>query len=98
MSAQSEPFDLKTLEENEFTDLIETSGMNETEERELSKAVASDILAGFDKHYRLFRYCAQQAKKLFEAGDWHLIQQLARDRIDYYDARVMGFVAITATA
>lgn len=84
----TDPFDLKTLEENDFSELIETSGMSETEERELSKAVASDILAGFDKHYRLFRYCAQQAKKLFEDGDWHLVQQLARDRIDFYDERV----------
>jgi isocitrate dehydrogenase kinase/phosphatase len=81
-----------TLEPMDFDDdsgeLTEVSGMSEEEERELSKKVASDILAGFDKHYRLFRYCAQQAKKLFEDGDWHLIQQLARDRIDFYDERV----------
>ncbi|MDP3187889.1 isocitrate dehydrogenase kinase/phosphatase AceK regulatory subunit, partial [Limnobacter sp.] len=81
------PLDLKTLEED-FGELSETSHLSEDEERELSKKVASDILAGFDKHYRLFRYCAQQTKKLFEEGDWHLIQQLARDRIDFYDERV----------
>jgi isocitrate dehydrogenase kinase/phosphatase len=83
----SVPLDLKTLEED-FGELSETSHLSEEEERELSKKVASDILAGFDKHYRLFRYCAQQTKKLFEEGDWHLIQQLARDRIDFYDERV----------
>ncbi|HEX4880135.1 MAG TPA: isocitrate dehydrogenase kinase/phosphatase AceK regulatory subunit, partial [Limnobacter sp.] len=82
------PFDIKTLEDSEAGELLEVSNLTEEEERELSKKVAADILAGFDKHYRLFRYCAQQAKKLFEEGDWHLIQQLARDRIDFYDERV----------
>ncbi len=85
--------DLMTLDED-MSELVETSGMTEEEERELSKKVASDILAGFDKHYRLFRYCAQQAKKLFEEGDWHLIQQLARDRIDFYDERVREAVDV----
>ncbi len=51
-------------------------------------ALAALILAGFDRHYGLFRYCAQRAKTLFEAGDWHGIQRLARDRIAYYDTRV----------
>lgn len=50
--------------------------------------VAQRILAGFDRHYALFRYCAQRAKALFEAGDWTGIQRLARERIDYYDNRV----------
>lgn len=84
----TEPLDIKTLEESEFSELTENSGMSQEQERELSKAVAADILAGFDKHYRLFRYCAQQAKNLFEDGNWHLIQQLARDRIAFYDERV----------
>jgi isocitrate dehydrogenase kinase/phosphatase len=50
--------------------------------------VARAILAGFDRHYALFRYCAQRAKALFEAGDWTGIQRLARERIAYYDTRV----------
>lgn len=79
-----DPLDL----DNDLGELSEVSDLSEEEERNLSKKVASDILAGFDKHYRLFRYCAQQAKKLFEEGDWHLIQKLARDRIDFYDERV----------
>lgn len=82
------PFDIKTLDDEATGELSEHSGLSEEAERELSKKVAADILAGFDKHYRLFRYCAQQAKKLFEEGDWHLIQRLARDRIDFYDERV----------
>lgn len=50
--------------------------------------VAQAILAGFERHYALFRYCAQRAKTLFENGDWHGMQRLNRDRIEYYDARV----------
>ena len=53
----SVPLDLKTLEED-FGELSETSHLSEEVERELSKKVTSDILAGFGKHYRLFRYCA----------------------------------------
>ncbi|WP_322995855.1 bifunctional isocitrate dehydrogenase kinase/phosphatase [Castellaniella sp.] len=52
------------------------------------EAVARIILAGFDRHYSLFRYGAQRAKSLFESGDWHGIQQLSRERIEYYDTRV----------
>jgi len=51
-------------------------------------AVAQLILAGFDRHYSLFRYGAQRAKALFESGSWRDIQQLSRERIEYYDSRV----------
>ena len=51
-------------------------------------AVAQAILAGFDRHYALFRYNAQQAKSRYEAADWHAIRQLARERIEFYDERV----------
>ena len=36
-----------------------------------SLAIAKSILAGFDRHYGLFRYNAQQAKSRFERADWH---------------------------
>jgi len=52
------------------------------------QSVASMILQGFDRHYALFRYGAQRAKSLFESGDWHGIQQLSKERIEYYDMRV----------
>jgi isocitrate dehydrogenase kinase/phosphatase len=51
-------------------------------------AIARAILEGFDRHYRLFRYVAQQAKARFERGDWHGMRQSARERIDFYDQRV----------
>jgi len=54
--------------------------------------IASAILQGFDKHYRIFRACAVNAKDRFEAGDWHGIQKLVRDRIQYYDDRVLEVV------
>jgi isocitrate dehydrogenase kinase/phosphatase len=51
-------------------------------------AIAQAILAGFDRHYGLFRYNAQQAKSRYEAADWHAIRNLARERIAFYDERV----------
>ena len=56
--------------------------------------VAQLILQGFDRHYSLFRYSAQRAKVLFESGNWHGIQQLSRERIEYYDMRVRECASI----
>ncbi len=53
-----------------------------------SMAAAKTLLAGFDRHYALFRYNAQQAKQRFEAGNFHAIRELARERIAFYDLRV----------
>ena len=61
-------------------------------------AIAQAILAGFDRHYALFRYNAQQAKSRYEAADWHAIRTLARERIDFYDARVREAVERIETA
>lgn len=55
--------------------------------------LAATILAGFDRHYGLFRYNAQQAKARFEASDWHGIRRLARERITFYDQRVAEAIA-----
>jgi isocitrate dehydrogenase kinase/phosphatase len=51
-------------------------------------SIARAILDGFDHHYRLFRYVAQQAKSRFEHGDWLAMRESARERIDFYDIRV----------
>ncbi len=60
--------------------------------------IAQLILQGFDRHYALFRASARQAKSAFERGDWRHIQQLARDRIAFYDQRVQESVdALQAT-
>ncbi|MGH6622941.1 MAG: isocitrate dehydrogenase kinase/phosphatase AceK regulatory subunit, partial [Burkholderiaceae bacterium] len=55
--------------------------------------IAQAILDGFDRHYRRFRYVAQQAKPLFENGDWQAMRDRARERIDFYDQRVNEAVA-----
>ncbi len=56
------------------------------------------ILAGFNRHYALFRYGAQRAKALFESGDWHGIAQLSRERIEYYDMRVRECINLVQKA
>ena len=54
--------------------------------------IAQAILDGFNRHYRRFRYVAQQAKQLYENGDWKGMQARARERIDFYDKRVLEAV------
>jgi isocitrate dehydrogenase kinase/phosphatase len=56
-------------------------------------AIARAILEGFNRHYSRFRYVAQQAKSRFEHGDWHNMRRSARERIDFYDQRVLDAVA-----
>jgi len=55
--------------------------------------IAQAILEGFDRHYRLFRYVAQQAKALYENGNFQAMRARARERIDFYDQRVLEAVA-----
>ena len=54
----------------------------------LPQEIARTILAGFDKHYRLFRQASIDAKGLYERGAWNEIAHLARTRILMYDERV----------
>ncbi|MFK7962483.1 MAG: bifunctional isocitrate dehydrogenase kinase/phosphatase [Burkholderiaceae bacterium] len=64
---------------------------------ELARMIAETILAGFQRHYGLFRYHAQQGKSRFEAGDYHAIRRLASERIAFYDQRVVEAMDILAT-
>jgi isocitrate dehydrogenase kinase/phosphatase len=50
--------------------------------------IAHALLAGFDKHYRLFRETSSQAKARFETANWQAQQQAQRERIAFYDTRV----------
>ncbi|HWD22052.1 MAG TPA: bifunctional isocitrate dehydrogenase kinase/phosphatase [Burkholderiales bacterium] len=54
--------------------------------------VARAILEGFDRHYRLFRQAALEAKSLFERAAWAEMRALARERIQMYDQRVQEAV------
>ena len=50
--------------------------------------IAREMVAGFDKHYRLFRECSAAAKTRFERADWLGVQNAVRERIQFYDDRV----------
>ncbi|HEX2197988.1 MAG TPA: bifunctional isocitrate dehydrogenase kinase/phosphatase [Burkholderiales bacterium] len=54
--------------------------------------VARAILAGFNRHYRLFREAARRAKLLYERAAWADMRALARERILMYDLRVQEAV------
>jgi len=51
-------------------------------------AIARAMLDGFDRHYRLFRQASAEAKRRFEAADWHGQQNAQAQRIAYYETRV----------
>jgi len=54
--------------------------------------IARALLEGFDRHYRLFRETSAAAKQRFERADWHGQQRAQRERIEFYDRRVMEAV------
>lgn len=54
--------------------------------------VARTILAGFDRHYRLFRGISAGARARFESADWLAVDHASRERIDFYDTRVQETV------
>jgi isocitrate dehydrogenase kinase/phosphatase len=54
--------------------------------------IARAILAGFDRHYQLFREASIEAKALFERAAWQEMTRLARARIQMYDLRVQEAV------
>ena len=57
--------------------------MEKTANTPSAREIAETMLAGFDKHYRLFREKSAQAKALFERRDWKGIQDLVAYRIFY---------------
>ncbi|TSA17231.1 MAG: bifunctional isocitrate dehydrogenase kinase/phosphatase [Betaproteobacteria bacterium] len=63
-----------------------------SEQQDLTLNVAQVMLQGFNKHYRIFREACQEAKRHFETGNWPAVQKASRERIDFYDKRVMEAV------
>ena len=59
--------------------------------------IAKTILAGFDRHYRLFREISAGALKRFEESDWNGIAEANRQRIQMYDQRVQEAVSTVLT-
>jgi isocitrate dehydrogenase kinase/phosphatase len=58
-----------------------------------AEQIAEDLLDGFNRHYELFRTTSARAKEAFDAGDWAAVQRLVKERIRFYDARVVEYVA-----
>ena len=54
----------------------------------VARGIATVILEGFDRHYRLFRAKSAEAKELFEAAAWGEAQSAVQERIRFYDERV----------
>jgi isocitrate dehydrogenase kinase/phosphatase len=59
----------------------------------VAERLAQAMIEGFNTHYRLFRHCSAQAKARFENADWRGVQQAVRERINYYEQRVIETVA-----
>lgn len=55
--------------------------------------IARTILAGFDKHYRLFRQTSAAARGWFNRKEWNALRDANRVRIDMYDLRVLEGVS-----
>ncbi|BCL77065.1 isocitrate dehydrogenase kinase/phosphatase [Jeongeupia sp. HS-3] len=51
--------------------------------------LARAILAGFDGHYARFRAASRSAQANFETGDTRALRDAVRDRIAFYDGRVL---------
>lgn len=59
---------------------------------QIAQEIARALIEGFDKHYRLFRESSAGAKVRFEAADWAAVQGAVRERIRFYDDRVIETV------
>lgn len=59
----------------------------------VAKALAQIILNGFNHHFTVFQFHTRKARVHFEQCQWHAIREAARERIDFYDARVRETVA-----
>jgi isocitrate dehydrogenase kinase/phosphatase len=55
----------------------------------LAYDIATALMDGFNRHYRLFRTASARAKHRFETADWHAQQIAQRERTEFYDLRVL---------
>ena len=54
----------------------------------LAAPIANMILTGFERHINLFIEITQSAKERFQQCKWSEVQQAAKERTTFYDARV----------
>jgi isocitrate dehydrogenase kinase/phosphatase len=59
----------------------------------LAGEIAELILAGFDRHFSVFRKITHDAARIFREQDWRAGRNAVRTRIDLYDTRVGETVA-----
>jgi isocitrate dehydrogenase kinase/phosphatase len=53
-----------------------------------ARRIATVLIEGFDRHYRLFGAASALAKQRFEEAKWAALQYAMRARIEFYDERV----------
>jgi isocitrate dehydrogenase kinase/phosphatase len=56
------------------------------------RRIAAALVDGFDRHYSLFRDASARAKERFEQADWAGAQRAVKERIAFYDDRVLESV------
>lgn len=56
--------------------------------QQTARRIASTILDGFNRHYRIFLDITAGSRARFEACDWRAQRQAASDRINFYTQRV----------
>ena len=59
---------------------------------DVPRQIATVLIEGFDKHYRIFRAASARAREQFDAGAWTELQHAVQERIRYYDERVLECV------
>jgi isocitrate dehydrogenase kinase/phosphatase len=60
-----------------------------TARNEVATRIARTLLEGFARHYRLFRETTARAKERFEQAQWADAERAVRERIRFYDLRVL---------
>lgn len=63
-----------------------------THENPVAQAIAQAMVEGFNKHYRIFRETSRRAKESYEAADWQDQLSAVRERVQFYDDRVVETV------
>ncbi len=59
---------------------------------DVPRRIATVLIEGFDKHYRIFRAASARAREQFDAGAWTELQLAVQERIRFYDERVLECV------
>ena len=65
------------------------SAIPQKTEASLAERIAQTLIDGFNNHYRIFRDATRRAKIRFEQQDWQGELAAVRDRVKYYDDRVV---------